>query len=242
MDGNPGTPAARGDVRGGAAGSHPRAAGRRAGGAHCAAPGAAPGAALPDGRSRRDGPWTGGAQRRPQRARALPALMAVRLDVAGPFTGSVRRADPGRGSQPRTSGPSRGLCGGLYGRLWGRLRGRLGLGPCLRRGSIRDAKGRRSGRLVRMAGCVNRRRKMLLNLRLSFFGRKNLAQPSPARMLAWNPNQSFWPRTMVRTQRSYRAPARLCWRGEIPSAPPRPSSARCDTRPDLETIKQCRRS
>jgi hypothetical protein len=199
MDENPGTPPPRGELRcrarghlwrratgraaSRAGGCDGRPAGRRARGERRPAPAC--------GRRLRDRRRTGGpphaTQGGPWRVRALAFLMTVRLADGSPFTEQARRADPGPVSRSRTSGPSRGD---------------------RRPGSVLGVNGRRSGRLVRMAGCAKRRRKMLLNLRLSFFGRKNLAQPSLARMLAWNPTQLFWPRTMVRTQRIYRALAR----------------------------------
>lgn len=163
----------------------------------------------------------GSPRRRPRRGPHRPCSMTnVRLAADSSFTDRAWRADPGSGSRPRTRGPFDSPAG----RPW-TVAGAVDVGP---------------GWLVRLAGWVKPSRKMLLNLRLRFFRRKNLARPKLARMLAWNPNQSFWPRTMVRTQRSYRAPARPCWHDEIPSDPL--PSAPCDTRPDLETMEQCRRS
>ncbi len=245
MDENPGTPPARvsaGDDPGGS----PRAAGRRArrtrraGGRPCRdrrAQGIARGqggqraqlAQLPPLDRRlalehrpgypRSGKPVGapGSQRRPWRAHGLSSLMTVRRACGPLFVQTARGSDPGPDSQPRTSGPSRGC--------HGRFRRRRDE-PSRRPGGDRGANGWRSGRLVHMAGCAQSRQKMLLNLRLSFFGRKNLAQPRLARMLAWNPtNHSGHGRWYERDGATEHQRA-SCWRDEIPSVPPRPSSAR----------------
>jgi hypothetical protein len=110
--------------------------------------------------------------------RSVRAVMTIVRRDGSLLVERVRRADPGAGSRPRTSGPFGGQAGGPW--------------------SVSVVDARRPGRLVRM----NQNRKPPVNLRSRFFGRKNLARPYLARMLAWNPNQSFWPRTVVRTQRT----------------------------------------
>lgn len=63
-------------------------------------------------------------------------------------------------------------------------------------------------------------RKMPPHLRTRFFGRKNLAHHSLARMLPWKPETNHsGPRTMVRTQRDHQAPACIRWYLEHPGRP-----------------------
>lgn len=141
---------------------------------------------------------------RDRAARAIPVFMTmVRLAGDSVFIARVRRADPGRGSRLWTSGPTRSERDRCR-RRWPR-RARSRFRPACRPGMNHP----RRARLVRVAGCGEQRRKMLSNLHPGLFGRKNLSQPRRARMLAWNPNPSFWPRTMVRTRSSYEPSAPL---------------------------------